>query len=183
MLIKEQVVEAACAVSELPPGIERIDCSHSTILPGLIDAHVHYSSPMGPASIGAGVTTIRDVGNDLEWILKERAAHAEDVTLGPGIVCCDHLLDGSPAHWPRVGRPHADEESLREGRIAPGFQAELVAVEGDPLQRIQDIANVQCVVRAGRVFRLQELHKLARSYHDTDPTDPVTMDSMAPQIT
>jgi hypothetical protein len=68
---------------------------------------------MGPAFLAAGVTTIRDVGNDLDWILRQRELNAADPARGPRIVCCGHLLDGSPAHWKHLGRPHADSNALR----------------------------------------------------------------------
>jgi imidazolonepropionase-like amidohydrolase len=84
----------------------------ASLLPGLIDAHVHFSAPMGPAFLAAGVTTVRDVGNDLEWIVRRRAMHSADPTLGPGIVCCGHLHDGPKANWPNMGRPHADAAEL-----------------------------------------------------------------------
>jgi Fe-S-cluster containining protein len=41
-------------------------------MPGLIDAHVHYAESCGPAYLAAGVTTVRDVGNDLGWILVQK---------------------------------------------------------------------------------------------------------------
>ena len=63
-----------------------------------IDAHVHYSPVMGPAFLAAGVTTIRDVGNDLDWILAERARHDADTAAGPAILCCGFLLDGPTAY-------------------------------------------------------------------------------------
>ncbi|MDO6433132.1 amidohydrolase family protein [Flavitalea sp. BT771] len=47
------------------------------------------------------------------------------------------------------------------GRIAPGFRADLVIVEGDPLARIRDIRNVRTVVKDGRVYDPVVLHGLA----------------------
>jgi hypothetical protein len=383
-------IERIVPRQELPGDIARTDLPGCTLLPGMVDAHVHYSATMGPSFLAAGVTTIRDVGNNLDWILEQRARHASDPSAGPGIVCCGHLLDGPSAHWKNMGRPHADAEALRSfirhevgrgvdqvklyvhldlqllsagvdeshrhdkwvlahlgnvsaedaakaglneiqhltgcgpawkestqremdtlidvllehnvvmtptlvvwdriarvndhsfdfdirrrwvhpchrdiwdhwlgrtqapnyrlslqgsmphlkrglarmhqrgltialgtdtpfphlvpgfsvhdelamyvdagikpldalrsatsvgarllglqsriGRIAPGFDADLVAVEGNPLARIQDISNVQCVVRAGRFFRLQELMKLARAHFEKDPDDAITTD-------
>src|SRR6185436_6188794 len=66
--------------------------SGCTILPGLIDAHVHYCSWMGNLFLAAGVTTVRDVGNDLAWILNRRRMHGDDASLGPAIVCCGKAL-------------------------------------------------------------------------------------------
>lgn len=389
-------IERIVPRQQLPADIPRTEFVGCTLLPGLVDAHVHYSAVMGPSFLAAGVTTIRDVGNNLDWILEQRARHAADPSAGPGIVCCGHLLDGPSAHWKNMGRPHADAEALRAfirhevgrgvdqvklyvgldllllsaavdeshrlgkwvlahlggvsaeeaakaglneiqhltgcgpawkestqqemdalidvllegqvvmtptlvvwdrigrvndhsfdfdirrrwvhpchrdiwdhwlgrtqppryrlslqaamphmkrclaqmhqrgltialgtdtpfphlvpgfsvhdelamyvdagikpldalrsstsvaaqllglqsriGKIAPGFDADLVAVEGNPLERIRDIANVQCVVRAGHVFRLQELMKLARAHFEQVPDDAITTDLLTQRV-
>ncbi len=39
------------------------------------------------------------------------------------------------------------------GTVAPGFKADLVAVEGNPLEDIQAVRNVRFVMRDGRVYR------------------------------
>ncbi|MCE7988009.1 MAG: hypothetical protein DYG89_43140 [Caldilinea sp. CFX5] len=108
------IIEAILPLGEAPANLPCIDLPGCTLLPGLIDAHVHYSAVMGPAFLAAGVTTIRDVGNDLAWILDQRTQHALDPTLGPRIVCCGILHDGPNAYWKAMGRPHADAESLRQ---------------------------------------------------------------------
>lgn len=38
------------------------------------------------------------------------------------------------------------------GRIAPGYQADLIALEGDPLQEIEAVRRVRFVMRQGRVL-------------------------------
>lgn len=106
-------IEALIPVGEIPPDLPRVDLPGCTLLPGLIDAHVHYSGVMGAAFLAAGVTTIRDVGNDLAWILDRRSQHAADPTLGPTIVCCGVLHDGPTAYWKAMGRPHTDADALR----------------------------------------------------------------------
>ena len=45
------------------------------------------------------------------------------------------------------------------GTIAPGKLADLVAVEGNPLERITDTKRVQIVVKDGEVFTLGQLLK------------------------
>jgi imidazolonepropionase-like amidohydrolase len=41
------------------------------------------------------------------------------------------------------------------GSIAPGKLADLVAVEGDPLQEIEKLRSVRGVIKAGREIRLE----------------------------
>ncbi len=44
--------------------------------------------------LAAGVTTVRDTGSDLDWILDQREKLAKDPKLGPTMVCCGFALDG-----------------------------------------------------------------------------------------
>jgi imidazolonepropionase-like amidohydrolase len=43
-------------------------------------------------------------------------------------------------------------ESQTLGRIAPGFQADLVVLKGDPSRNIRVLADVQYTLRAGRLI-------------------------------
>jgi imidazolonepropionase-like amidohydrolase len=112
VVVSAGLVERLSPVADLPTDLPRVELPGATLLPGLIDAHVHYTTTMGPAFLAAGVTTVRDVGNDLDWILARRALHEREPTLGPRIVCCGRLLDGPHAHWPRFGRAHLDDASI-----------------------------------------------------------------------
>ena len=58
VLVEESKIEALIPNGEIPPDVPRIDLPGCTLLPGLIDAHVHYSGVMGAAFLAAGVTTI-----------------------------------------------------------------------------------------------------------------------------
>ena len=54
---------------------ERIDLTGRYIIPGLWDMHAHYEQvEWGPIYLAAGVTTVRDVGNELEFIAAVRDA-------------------------------------------------------------------------------------------------------------
>ncbi|MCE9591852.1 MAG: amidohydrolase family protein [Planctomycetes bacterium] len=114
VVVRDGRIEAVVPVEGVERGLARVELPGCTLLPGLIDAHVHYSASMGPGFLAAGVTTIRDVGNDLEWILRQRELHAGDPLMGPAILCCGHLHDGARRNWPRMGKANADEAALRE---------------------------------------------------------------------
>ena len=43
------------------------------------------------------------------------------------------------------------------GQIKPGYQADLIGVEGDPLQQIDDIGRIRLIVRGGEVLDRQQL--------------------------
>jgi imidazolonepropionase-like amidohydrolase len=126
VVIRGQHIDALLPVEDLPSDMMKVTLPDCTLIPGLMDAHVHYSSVMGPAFLAAGVTTIRDVGNDLEWILAQRKRHATDLSAGPAILCCGHLHDGPDVHWPHMGRAHTHPDDLRasiQRHVAAGVDA------------------------------------------------------------
>jgi len=51
---------------EPPDSVIRIDGEGGTLVPGLFDLHSHYGTWEGPLNLAAGVTTVRDMGNDNE---------------------------------------------------------------------------------------------------------------------
>lgn len=126
VIVSGERIDAVLPVKELGADVLRVEWPGCTLIPGLMDAHVHYSDVMGLAFLAAGVTTIRDVGNDLEWILAQRERHAADPSAGPAILCCGHLLDGPQALWPHMGRAHASAKEMRASvrhHIAKGVDA------------------------------------------------------------
>jgi hypothetical protein len=48
------------------------------------------------------------------------------------------------------------------GQIAVGYQADLIAVEGDPLAKIEDLQRITLIVRGGEVLERQQLLAQAR---------------------
>ena len=88
-----EIVPAASVPAEMPV----LSVPGGTVLPGLIDTHVHFGRWQGPLYLAYGVTTVRDVGNDPTWILERRAeAHLHP---WPRIVCVGSMLDGPHPHW------------------------------------------------------------------------------------
>lgn len=115
VVISGGMIERICAVDNLPAGIDRITFDkNSILLPGLIDAHIHYSPWMGPAFLAAGVTTVRDTGCDVDWILHQCAVNESDVAAGPEIIPCGQLLDGPKPYWHYIGRGHNHPDELCE---------------------------------------------------------------------
>ena len=72
---------------DFPKQARVIEAAGKTVLPGLIDNHVHYRDPLGEAFIVHGVTSVRDLGNPLDWILAQRDAVALGKVAGPRIFC------------------------------------------------------------------------------------------------
>ena len=113
VIVEGERVAGVAPVGSLPEAMEVQRLDGCTLLPGLIDCHTHLSDWMLPAFLAAGVTTVRDTGNDLAWILRRRARTGADPMAGPDILCCGPLLDGDSAFWPHIGRPHADAAAIR----------------------------------------------------------------------
>ncbi|MDC0721112.1 amidohydrolase family protein [Nannocystis bainbridge] len=82
------------ASTPIPPGATTIDVSGSTIIPGLWDMHAHVQQvEQGAAYLAAGVTTVRDLGNILEFVTGIRDAIDAGAGLGPRILVSG-IVDG-----------------------------------------------------------------------------------------
>ena len=71
----------------VPPGATIVNAAGKTVMPGLWDMHAHFEQvEWGPIYLAAGVTTIRDVGNELEFIVAVRDAVAAGRGIGPRLL-------------------------------------------------------------------------------------------------
>ena len=73
-----------------------IDTTGKYILPGLIDMHAHYHDWMGELFLAHGVTTVKDLGNVIEWISTVSADVEQGKMRGPRIVYVGNGLDAPP---------------------------------------------------------------------------------------
>lgn len=79
----------------IPRGSKVIDVRGKTLLPGLWDMHSHFEQvEWGPVYLAAGVTTVRDCANELEFITGVRDAIRRRRGVGPRILMAG-LVDGS----------------------------------------------------------------------------------------
>lgn len=76
-----------------PSGLEAIDGTGKTLLPGLFDMHAHFSSFEGLLNIASGVTSIRDLGNDMDVLLRWRRRFDANEAIGPRIFLAG-VMDG-----------------------------------------------------------------------------------------
>jgi imidazolonepropionase-like amidohydrolase len=80
----------------IPSGAQIIEANNRIVLPGLIDMHVHYRDWMDQLFISHGVTTVRDVGSNLDYILQARKRSQIEGVRKPRMYTSGAFLDGSP---------------------------------------------------------------------------------------
>ncbi len=79
----------------IPRDATIIDVSGKTILPGLWDMHAHFEQvEWGPIYLATGATTVRDCGNEFEFITAVRDAIQSGRGLGPRVLLAG-LVDGT----------------------------------------------------------------------------------------
>lgn len=79
-----------------PKDSKVINLNGKFMIPGLIDLHVHYSGWMGELFLAHGVTTVKDVGNDVEWISTISAQMDQGKARGPRIFYVGNGIDVPP---------------------------------------------------------------------------------------
>jgi imidazolonepropionase-like amidohydrolase len=78
----------------VPKGARVIRAAGKTVLPGLWDMHAHFQqAEWGPAYLAAGVTTVRDCGNEFSYINAIQKAIDSGQGVGPRILKAG-LIDG-----------------------------------------------------------------------------------------
>jgi imidazolonepropionase-like amidohydrolase len=78
---------------KVPPTAEHIDGRGKTLLPGLYDMHAHAQPPDGIMNIASGVTSIRDMGNDIDDLAKMQQQWQDGTAIGPRVSKAG-LIDG-----------------------------------------------------------------------------------------
>lgn len=146
LVISGGCIEGVTDSRTLPGDMDRMVFSGCTLLPGLIDAHTHLASWMIPAFLAAGVTTVRDIGNNLQWILGLRRRLAADPRPTPRIRCCGPVLDGHHVNWPLLGERHSTPEAV----AAKVDQLASAGVDEIKLYVHLDLEQVEAAVVAGR---------------------------------
>ena len=79
----------------IPKGAKVLDLRGKTIVPGLWDMHAHFEQvEWGPIYLAAGVTSVRDCGNEFEFITAIRDAIQNGRGVGPRLLLAG-IVDGS----------------------------------------------------------------------------------------
>ena len=79
---------------KIPKNARTFDARGKYVLPGLWDMHAHFEQvEWGPVYLAAGVTTVRDVGNEFEFMTSVRDSIKAGRGLGPRILLAG-IIDG-----------------------------------------------------------------------------------------
>jgi imidazolonepropionase-like amidohydrolase len=107
----------------IPQGATVIDGQGLYLMPGLVDAHVHYfDAPIfGRLMIANGVVLVRDMGMPNDDILPFRDALNQGEALGPEMVTTGFILDGDPPLIPQIS---LGVKTPEDGRLVVRQQVE-----------------------------------------------------------
>jgi len=141
----------------VPHGARIINTTGATMLPGLWDMHTHYAqAEWGPIYLAAGVTTVRDVGNQLDFLLGARQAIASGRGIGPRLLAAG-IIDGDAPNAmgvARAGTPQQGVEWVRRYHAAGLEQIKIYgSVAPEVLQAITAEAHAQKMTVTGHVPR------------------------------
>jgi imidazolonepropionase-like amidohydrolase len=101
VLVEGASIVAVGPAIPLPEGVVRIDGAGRTLLPGLIDGHIHVRPPgLAEVAITFGVTTVLDMGSEAALMLpyREQAERRNDIA---------DIRSSSAAATPTGGHPAA----------------------------------------------------------------------------
>ena len=115
IIIRNGKIEAVARVNEIPvpKGAQQVSLVGKTIIPGLIDSHVHLERWALPRFVAWGVTSVRDMSEQADTALAiKRDANLGSV-LGPRVFSAGGMVDVVPATYARATAVRTAEEARR----------------------------------------------------------------------
>src|SRR5437763_7246607 len=181
-----RIVEVSASEPRAAPNTPRVDAPTATLLPGLIDCHVHFALSAGPdwlsevrqsyalacwraadfarATLRAGFTSVRTLGGRDGMDTALRDAQAAGLVEAPRIVTANLAICMTGGHGAWIGReadgPHEVRKAVREQLRAGADCIKLIAT-GGVMTPGMDVGAQQLTeheLRAG----VQEAHKAGR---------------------
>jgi imidazolonepropionase-like amidohydrolase len=97
----------------IPAGVKIINAKGKVLLPGLWDMHAHFEqAEWGPAYLAAGVTTVRDCGNEFSFINAIKDAIDQGKGVGPEILKAG-IIDGKGPYALGIIQAETKEEAIK----------------------------------------------------------------------
>jgi imidazolonepropionase-like amidohydrolase len=114
-----------------PRGARIVDAAGKFLVPGLWDMHAHHEAT-GIESlelfVANGVTGTRDMGSNLDFVLRLRDQVASGAVAGPAVVAAGPILDDAPPNWPFRMRVRTPDEGRQAVRLLKARGADFVKV-------------------------------------------------------
>ncbi|HEX4422789.1 MAG TPA: amidohydrolase family protein [Kofleriaceae bacterium] len=102
IVVGDRITQVGSSRTPIPAGAQVIDAHGRTLLPGLWDMHVHLSDDDGVLDLAAGITTVRDLGNDIPALAARIARFDAGTELGPRVLRAG-LIDGAGPFTAPIG--------------------------------------------------------------------------------
>ncbi len=187
VVVDGETIAYAGPRSGSPRVSETVDLGDATLLPGLIDAHVHLVWSAGPLPhelvrqesrgvtmlrcagnvarhLRAGVTTIRDVGSTDGMAIDVRSAIEKGVLRGPRVVAAGRAVAMTGGHAHYLGREADGVDGVRlavREELKAGADCIKVMASGGVYGHREEVGNPQLSVEEMRVA-VDEAHKAGR---------------------
>ena len=141
-----------------PRDAQVVDGQGKFLIPGLWDMHAHMEmtgESWLQLYVANGVTGIRDMGSDLDFILKMREATSSGRVLGPRIFAAGPILDDAPGDWPFRMRVKTAEDGRAAVQLLKRRGVDLIKVHDhtprDAFFAIAEEARRQNLPLAGHI--------------------------------
>jgi len=181
---------------KIPKDANIVDAKGKFLLPGLWDMHAHFEQvEWGPIYLAAGVTTVRDCGNEFDFITSVRDAIAQGRGLGPRLLLAGFVDGSGPmaigmarADTPEQARQWVNryhEAGFQQMKIYSSVKLEEVKAVADEAHRlgmtvtghVPEGLNAFQVIEAGQ-DQINHLHYIADIMHAPFPKDMSRIDRM-----
>jgi imidazolonepropionase-like amidohydrolase len=137
----DRIVAVGDATTPVPAGAQVIDARGRTLLPGLWDMHVHLFPGHGTLNLAAGVTTVRDMGNDIEQLAARIARFDAGTELGPRVIRAGLIDAKGPFTAPTgVAVSTPEEAAAAVARYADAGYAQIKIYSSVPPTMVPGIA-------------------------------------------
>lgn len=111
--------------AQLPSDAQRVDGTGKTLLPGLFDMHAHASPLDGLLNVASGVTSVRDMGNDIDVLRHLDEQWQSGAAIGPRVWKAG-MIDGRGQFQAPAG---LTAETAEEAQVAVNRYADLGYVQ------------------------------------------------------
>jgi imidazolonepropionase-like amidohydrolase len=114
VVISGNRISAVGGAVPIPPGAEVIDAQGKALLPGLWDMHVHLSGYDGVLHMAAGVTSVRDMANDIDEVGHLKQQYDSLELVGPRVINAGFIDGRGPYQGPTKVFADTAEEAVAD---------------------------------------------------------------------